>query len=670
MRRFQSLEFTPRRAAPGLLGAAWLLLSAGLLTGCSSRPYDGPEAVVQRSEAWDPETVDLAGTIPVQEGGRIKPLDTLAGFRLLKWNGKRKLVTPTGEKLERTEWLLDVLLFPEQARYYRHFLVRDSAAITAIGLKPEREFKKSDRWSYEELLPARDELFSKGDEYSRIDPKERMPLQREILGLASHVSEFEALTTFLEFSRTSYSVNGSAGLQEIFGGAETARFTEVLEQFGALRLLMETIAQQPEPDMAEAEAVEQLALAVEDTLNRNWRGLAIFPTPPDADDSEPWLNPADVVASHVGLGDQAENFSALAGLEAVEDAKGDPAALKQELRAVHETLSGRANLRGEYDKIPMEVDFYRANYFVNALVFYLLGFLLVALSWLGHRRWMTWGIWGSVSAATVLVIVGITLRCILRSRPPVSTLYETILFIAACAVLVALFIEWINRQRIALGIATVLGAFGMFLSLKYELKEAATAGDTMPSLVAVLDTNFWLSTHVTTVTLGYAAGLLAAAIAHVWIIGKLLGLRKGDKVFYKTISRMVYGIICFGLLFSVVGTVLGGIWANYSWGRFWGWDPKENGALLICIWELLILHGRLGGFIRDAGLMAMAVVGGVVVAFSWWGVNLLGVGLHSYGFTSGIQAALFGFYGFEAVVLVLWLVALARGAADRKVTPA
>jgi hypothetical protein len=122
---------------------------------------------------------------------------------------------------------------------------------------------------------------------------------------------------------------------------------------------------------------------------------------------------------------------------------------------------------------------------------------------------------------------------------------------------------------------------------------------------------------------------------------------------------MVYGVVCFGLLFSFTGTVLGGIWANDSWGRFWGWDPKENGALMIVLWNLVILHARMGGFIRDLGIHACAVFGGMIVAFSWWGVNLLGIGLHSYGFTSGIMKTLTIFWSIEAALLFvaceLWL---------------
>ncbi|MEM7516780.1 MAG: cytochrome c biogenesis protein CcsA, partial [Planctomycetota bacterium] len=155
-------------------------------------------------------------------------------------------------------------------------------------------------------------------------------------------------------------------------------------------------------------------------------------------------------------------------------------------------------------------------------------------------------------------------------------------------------------------------------------------------------------------TLGYSAGLLASALAHVWLVGQLFGIRREDDAGYRAIARMVYGTLCFSLIFAVVGTVLGGVWANESWGRFWGWDPKENGALMIVLAQLAILHARLGGHIRAFGLCAATLAQGVVVAFSWWGVNLLGVGLHSYGFTSGVGKALTIFYAIEGALLLLF----------------
>jgi hypothetical protein len=104
----------------------------------------------------------------------------------------------------------------------------------------------------------------------------------------------------------------------------------------------------------------------------------------------------------------------------------------------------------------------------------------------------------------------------------------------------------------------------------------------------------------------------------------------------RVVGQMIYGIVCFGMLFSFVGTVLGGLWADVSWGRFWGWDPKENGALLIVIWNALVLHARWAGWVKTPGVARLAVLGAVVTCWSWFGTNQLGVGLHAYGFNKGL----------------------------------
>jgi ABC-type transport system involved in cytochrome c biogenesis permease subunit len=336
------------------------------------------------------------------------------------------------------------------------------------------------------------------------------------------------------------------------------------------------------------------------------------------------------------------------------------------MKEFHAGITGLAKARGEYKTIEMEVGYYRAGWLHWSLGFFAIGFVLVLFVLLLPRfRPLYWGANLTVLAAIVFVTIGITLRCIIQGRPPVTTLYETILFVVATATMTAIVIEWINRRRIAIFVAAALGLLGMFVAMRYEVKEGR---DTMPSLVAVLDTNFWLATHVTTVTLGYAAGLLACAIAHIYVIGKCFTPWGSDQT-YRSIARMIYGIICFGLFFSIVGTILGGIWANESWGRFWGWDPKENGALMIVLWELAILHARLGGYIRDFGFAMASIFGGIVVAFSWWGVNLLSVGLHSYGFTSGIQLILLSYYAFEVLVLLAGGIAwyLGRGRTSKPV---
>ena len=179
----------------------------------------------------------------------------------------------------------------------------------------------------------------------------------------------------------------------------------------------------------------------------------------------------------------------------------------------------------------------------------------------------------------------------------------------------------------------------------------------MIMLRAVLDTNFWLWTHVVAVTIGYASTFVAGALAIIYLVRGMF-TRTLSQSTAKALGRMVYGIICFATLFSFVGTVLGGIWADQSWGRFWGWDPKENGALIIVLWNALILHARWGGLVKERGLMNLAIVGNIVTAWSWFGVNMLGIGLHSYGFMDQAFWWLVGFIVSQLALIGLGLLPL------------
>jgi ABC-type transport system involved in cytochrome c biogenesis permease subunit len=199
----------------------------------------------------------------------------------------------------------------------------------------------------------------------------------------------------------------------------------------------------------------------------------------------------------------------------------------------------------------------------------------------------------------------------------VTNLYSSAIFIGVAACLLCIMIEVFWKYGIGLMISSIIG-FGTLI-IAHHL---ALAGDTMEMMRAVLDSNFWLATHVVAVTLGYAATFVAGICAVLYIF---LGVFTPVLIpeVNKAFSKIAYAIICFAVLFSFVGTVLGGIWADQSWGRFWGWDPKENGALIIVLWNAIVLHARWGGLVRERGLMNMIVFGNIVTAWSWFGVNML-----------------------------------------------
>jgi ABC-type transport system involved in cytochrome c biogenesis permease subunit len=221
---------------------------------------------------------------------------------------------------------------------------------------------------------------------------------------------------------------------------------------------------------------------------------------------------------------------------------------------------------------------------------------------------------------------GLFARIILQGRPPVTNLYSSAVFVGWVAALLGLFAERVHKKGFAWAGGALLGFCTLLIA-----QHLGASGDTMEMMRAVLDSNFWLGTHVVTVTIGYASTFLAGALGITWILRRQF-VMDPDPETTKALVSLAYGVVAFSLLFSFVGTTLGGIWADQSWGRFWGWDPKENGALLIVLWNAFILHARFAGYARERGVMVMTVFGNVVTALSWFGVNMLGIGLHSYGF--------------------------------------
>ncbi|MGB9157731.1 MAG: cytochrome c biogenesis protein CcsA, partial [Chthoniobacterales bacterium] len=292
--------------------------------------------------------------------------------------------------------------------------------------------------------------------------------------------------------------------------------------------------------------------------------------------------------------------------------------------------------------------------FTHSMTLYLLAFLLACISWLAWQRPLNRAAFYLLLIAIAVHTFGLVSRMYLQERPPVTNLYSSAIFIGWGAVIVALILERIFRDGIGAACAGAIGFITLIIA-----HHLAGNGDTLEMLQAVLDTNIWLATHVVAITTGYSAMFLAGMLAIIYIVRGVF-TRSLKKETADSLARMTYGVVCFATLFSFVGTVLGGIWADQSWGRFWGWDPKENGAVLIVLWCAIILHARWGGFIRQRGLMIMALFGNIVTSFSWFGVNMLGVGLHSYGFMQKAFPWLVGF-----IVSQLALMAVAAMPLDR-----
>jgi ABC-type transport system involved in cytochrome c biogenesis permease subunit len=327
---------------------------------------------------------------------------------------------------------------------------------------------------------------------------------------------------------------------------------------------------------------------------------------------------------------------------------GNPAQFNQAVAGYHSWLTQhvpKAATKGINEQF-----FNHAAPFYKATILYLLAFLFACVSWFNWSDWLRRSGFYLLVIAWLVHSTGLIFRMVLEGRPPVTNLYSSAIFIGWGAVILGMILERFYRD----GIGTVVGASMGFIT-QIIAHNLALGGDTMEMLRAVLDTNFWLATHVVVVTLGYASTFVAGFLAIIYLLRGLFTTTLNEAT-ARALTRMVYGIICFAALFSFVGTVLGGIWADQSWGRFWGWDPKENGALIIVIWNALILHARWGGMVRERGLMNMAIFGNIVTSFSWFGVNMLGIGLHSYGFMDSAMNWLVLFVSSQVLLIILGLL--------------
>jgi len=630
-------------------------LSAAFYNVVSDNMPKGEVRKIEGYTPWSQETIVAAETMPIQDGGRIKPLSTYAGFTMLSLHGARsmKIQGKDGEeyKIKPAEWLLDALFRPQYAIEQPTFRIDNSSALEAIGVKTRG---KRDRYSYSDIESGREKLAELAKSYAPIESKKRDPMQNQIVDLAANLQVYESLLGYFSFARSGVILRGSGQ-----DGAPDKR--------ADVSALMATAPQiRSQIDQSKAHSGAEMEPRLRDLLEQvldasNFAKFGLFIIPSTDKNEKNWSSAGNVIMD-VMSGASKDPDAAIEDIKSLETMARsvgvDEPSFRKQIVAVHDRFVARAENRGEYKNIELEASYYRKNWFLYAVVWFLLGTLSALAMWATGRstagKVFSWITWGTTLAGVGYCTTAIVKRCIIMERPPVGNLYDTIIFIATTGVAFALLVEWLVKRRFALGLAPILGTGLIVLARRFELGDAK---DHMDPLVAVLDSNFWLTIHVITITLGYAAGFLSSFLSTGYILLRGLQLDGGDLALRRALTRAVYGMLCFTLFLSLVGTVLGGIWANYSWGRFWGWDPKENGALLIVLWMLSILHARLGGYLREWGLHLASVFTAVIVTFSWWHVNFLGVGLHNYGFTAG-KSTIWGFYIAMLVILTFGIIAM------------
>jgi len=581
------------------------------------------------------------GRLPVLVDGRIKPLDTVARTSLLVLQGRQRFTAPNGESLEPAEWLLDVLFNPAVANDYRHFLIENPEVLALLG----KEQDNQKRFSFNELRGKLEELDRQMRLADPVDEQERTPFQREVAKLYQRLVLYQRL-------QQSVNLESSPDLL-----ADLLRFQEILPAGAAA-----VRAKEAGRPYAEADYKAVMNFASQFQFLSDTGYLLVIPPDAGHAGANGWKKMGDALMETFRRGAISPDAMAYAGLGHAWRLK-QPRDFNEIVGLYTQQLAKR--FQPQLRQCRAEAVFNHAQPFYTSMVLYVLAFLLAVISWLKWPDLLQRSACWLLALAFVVATAGIATRMWLEGRPPVTNLYSSALFVGWVAVALCLVLERIYRNAIGSVAGGMIG-FGTLL-IAHHL--ALSSGDTMEMMRAVLDSNFWLATHVVVITMGYGSTFLAGFLAIIYIFRGTL-TRSLTPETADALTRMVYGIVCFATLFSLVGTVLGGIWADQSWGRFWGWDPKENGALIIVLWNAIILHCRWGGLIRQRGLMMLAVFGNIVTSWSWFGVNMLGVGLHSYGFMQSAFYWLIAFVASQVLIIALAAIPPASWRSFRRATAA
>ena len=544
------------------------------------------------SDAPTEMQINEFGQLPLVYQGRVKPFDTLARNSLVIISDRQTWKDSNGKRQPAITWLLNVIAQTPEARTAKVFRVENPQVLEVMGLEPRSGF----RYAIDEFTPKIAELDKQANRARALEPGQRDAFDAHILEFADQVHLY---TLLVEAFRIPV-LQGQQDVQRV---------------------------------MAHLQRLERFPLPL------------VIPPDEGQDKWKPFMRGAVESMVMPEGGEVAQTFSDILGAWINKDTGAFNAALGK-----YQAMMRLKLPPDQMSKLGFETFFNHFEPFYHCAVLYVFAFLLGCFAWLGFTKPLNSAAFWLIAVTLVVHTFALGARIYISGYPPVTNLYSSAIFIGWGCVILGLIIEW----KFPIGVGNLVAAVTGFLTLLIA-HFLAGDGDTMEMMQAVLDTKFWLATHVTTVTLGYTATYFAGFLALIYILRGVF-TRSLDKPTEKMFGRMIYGVICFGLLLSFVGTVLGGLWADDSWGRFWGWDPKENGALIIVLWNALVLHARWGGMIKIRGMAVLAIAGNIVTSWSWFGVNQLGIGLHSYGFISSVAFWLTMFVLSQVVMMIVGML--------------
>ncbi|MBY0316645.1 MAG: cytochrome c biogenesis protein CcsA [Bdellovibrionales bacterium] len=484
-------------------------------------------------------------TLPIQDGGRLKPFNTFARESLTLLHGRSKFQGEEATKIVTT-WML----VPEAWDNKEFIRIDHSGLRKSLGLSEE----KGKLFSFRELM-----------ESQRLDV---------VIGeLAVKTQDKEKLNPFFQAAQ---------------------RLNHQLTVYHAIKLGAFRIVPNADPQDSSwqyyRDLEEPLREKFQKVLNTYALTFTSAPTP----------------ASEAELKLAIENFV---------------------------TAAKAVNPQSYPLEKPMRIETHYNQFhpFMWAWIIYLIAMIFFFLSILFKEKKTAAVGWILSTVAFLLHTYGFALRVYITERPPVSNMYETVVWVGWGTIVFAAVLAFVKRGPFAMLAGTAVAAICMVAA---DFAPLILDGSLQP-LEPVLRSNLWLVIHVMTITLAYAAFFLALGIGNVGLF-YMIRTENRESATIRELVDTCYKSLQVGVVLLAAGTILGGVWADYSWGRFWGWDPKETWALIALLGYLAVLHGRLAGWLKNFGMFAGAVIAFNLVIMAWYGVNfVLGAGLHSYGFGAG-----------------------------------
>jgi len=544
-----------------------------------------------------------------------------------------------------------MIVLPKKARDHKVFRIDHPDLLDKLKLDPKRSGFKYALNEFAEQIPA---LIKDADEARKKDGKngnDRTAYDRRVLELERRIGVIDLIdNSFQILDVDDLDLSDEKKGQAVLMGL--MRALDGLDRRQPPLLVPPTPAPKEHADIKDVKPEWR-------TFTRAWIESQLRVKFLGMDPNKPVELFADILREHLRVrraqaevAELKKDGSADARTEAREKLAKASTAFNEKVSEYRRWLVNNAPEGLDLDKTSFESWFNHYDPFFWSMLCYIGAFLMSLVALMGWSKPLNRAAFMTILVTFIVHSIALQARIYISGRPPVTNLYSSAVFIGWGALILAMLFEIVFRLGIGNILGSALGAASLGIA-----GVLGAEGDTIKVMQAVLDTQFWLWTHVTCITLGYSVTFVAGFLGLLYVFGGRFGNMLTPS-FEKDLTRITYGSVCFGIFFSFVGTVLGGLWADDSWGRFWGWDPKENGALIIVLWNALVMHARWDGMVKARGFALLCIGGNIVTSWSWFGVNELGVGLHAYGFTEGVWFSLWMFWLSQLVCIGIGLTPL------------